>query len=231
VTGRQRREDLAHGTAAVQLAVALRVAREERGMSRATLADQAGVSLATLAKLEQQRTADPSPFTVSAVAQVLGCDLQELAEAAGVRSRRPAVVTAVSIGYEGRDQGSLISELRCRGVEVLADVRLNAVSRRPGFSKNGLRAALSEAGIEYRHYRALGNPQDNRAPFRAGRLALGCEVFTRRLEEPTGMAEFADLAETARHRITAVFCVERDERHCHRQVILGRLLSGGGVPV
>jgi transcriptional regulator with XRE-family HTH domain len=216
VTGRQRRDDQPHARAAVHLAGTLRIRREERGLSRATLAEMAGVSAATLAKLEQHQTTDPSFFTIAALADALDYDLQQLADTA--RSALP--VTAVSIGYEGRDQESLIDELVHRGVEVLADVRLNAVSRRPGFSKNRLRTALQEAGIEYRHYRALGNPQDNRAPFRTGHAAAGRAVFERLLRQPAAAAELTELTQTARYKTTAVFCVELNPQQCHRQVIV-----------
>ena len=69
-------------------------------------------------------------------------------------------VTIVSVGYQGRSVGELIDVLRQGGVEVLVDVRLNPISRKPGFSKNPLSQALAEAGIGYRHERELGNPRE-----------------------------------------------------------------------
>ena len=53
-------------------------------------------------------------------------------------------------------------------MSVLVDVRLNAVSRKSGFSKKRLTQALKDAGIEYVHEKDLGNPQDNRDSFRNG---------------------------------------------------------------
>ena len=60
-----------------------------------------------------------------------------------------------SVGYEGRDLDEFVRLLRAHGVTVLLDVRLNAISRKPGFSKTRLTAALADAGIRYRHARAL----------------------------------------------------------------------------
>ena len=74
----------------------------------------------------------------------------------------------VSVGYEGRSVDELIAVLRRYDVSLLVDVRLNAISRRPGFSKRALAEALHAAGIEYRHAPELGNPKENRAAFRAG---------------------------------------------------------------
>jgi len=228
VTGRQRRQVQLQAAAAT-LAEQLRVRRDELGLTRPELADQAGISPATLAKLEQQQTREPGFFIVAALAEVLGLDLQRLAAAAAASRQgaiRPAA-TAVSIGYEGRDQASVLDELVARGVQVLADVRLNAVSRRPGFSKTSLSTALQSVGIEYRHFPGLGNPQDNRAPFRSGRVEQGRAAFGRRLDDPAPAAELAELADVARSQATAVLCVERDERRCHRQVILERMLTSG----
>ena len=46
--------------------------------------------------------------------------------------------TIVSVGYQGRSVNELIDVLRHGDVEVLVDVRLNPISRKPGFSKNPL---------------------------------------------------------------------------------------------
>ena len=76
--------------------------------------------------------------------------------------------TIISIGYERRDLSELIGLLTANGVLTLVDVRLNPISRKRGFSKKALAAALGDAGIDYRHERELGNPKENRDPFRQG---------------------------------------------------------------
>lgn len=231
VTGRTRREAVSHADAAAALAEHIRALREQHGLTRDQLADASGIAAATIAKLEQRQTVDPGFFTVTALARVLDVDLQHLADrtdlAAGGPPTRRRPATAVSIGYEGHEQAALVEDLRQRDVQVVADVRLNAVSRRPGFSKTSLRTALAGAGIDYRHFKALGNPQDNRAPFHRGDPEHGRAVFARLLEDAAPAAELAELAELVRTRKTAVLCVERDENHCHRQVILDRLLTVG----
>ena len=121
-------------------------------------------------------------------------------------------VTIVSVGYQGRSVDELIDVLRQGEVEVLVDVRLNPISRKPGFSKNPLSRALAEAGIGYRHERELGNPRENRDPFHRERY----EALLREV----GLAVYAELMELARSVRIALLCYERLHRECHRSSIL-----------
>ena len=52
----------------------------------------------------------------------------------------------------------------------MIDVRALPLSRRPGFSKSPLKAALAEAGIEYVHLKALGTPQKDGRPRERGAM-------------------------------------------------------------
>jgi hypothetical protein len=74
-----------------------------------------------------------------------------------------------TIGYEGTTVPEFIAALKGAGVERVIDVRALPLSRRPGFSKSALTAALQESGIEYLHLKALGTPAEGRAAARAGR--------------------------------------------------------------
>jgi len=67
-----------------------------------------------------------------------------------------------TIGYQGSTPSDLIDRLLGAGVERVVDVRELPLSRRRGFSKSPLAAALTSAGIRYEHVRALGNPKPNR---------------------------------------------------------------------
>lgn len=131
--------------------------------------------------------------------------------------------TLISIGYEGKTLGDLVVQLLEQDVRVLVDVRLTPLSRKPGLSKTKLTAALRSAGIEYVHHRALGNPKDNRAGFRAGApesLARYREV----LESTAAADALAHVCELLDGGAVALLCFELDHAECHRNIVVDRLL-------
>ena len=67
-----------------------------------------------------------------------------------------------TIGYEGADPERFLAALKGAGVEVLADVRAVAMSRKRGFAKTALREGLESEGLGYRHFMALGTPKPGR---------------------------------------------------------------------
>jgi uncharacterized protein (DUF488 family) len=124
-----------------------------------------------------------------------------------------------SIGYEGLTVGEFIERLVDAGVNAVVDVRLNPVSRKPGFSYRQLRDSLHAAGLDYIHERDLGNPPRNRAAFHdadhdAGRARM------RSILTDVGGEALARLVDLASERRVAVLCLERDVARCHRSVVL-----------
>src|SRR5215470_19086276 len=67
-----------------------------------------------------------------------------------------------TIGYEKALLKDVIATLVSAGVANLIDVRDRPISRRPGFSKRQLAAAVEEAGMRYFHLAALGTPPEGR---------------------------------------------------------------------
>ena len=115
------------------------------------------------------------------------------------------------------------------------DVRLNAISRKRGFSKTALSLGLEANGITYLHLPALGNPRDNRGGYGEshGHAAdTARRVFRERLGGDAARMAMDTLVEVAQRQRVAVLCFESNERHCHRQQVieaaverLGSLLS------
>lgn len=130
--------------------------------------------------------------------------------------------TVLGVGYEGQTLDAFISKMRLRGIQTLVDVRLNAISRKRGFSKTALSAALRAAGIEYVHMPELGNRRDNRDGYAttdttAARTAR--DRFRDELTSERATSALEQLASLARERTIALFCFEADENHCHRQQV------------
>lgn len=125
-----------------------------------------------------------------------------------------------TIGYEGATVPEFIAALKSAGVERAIDVRALPLSRRPGFSKSGLKAALEEAEIEYLHLKALGTPADGRAAARAARHADLERIYAGQLELPEAIAQGALMLELAREQLSALLCMEREPAHCHRTLLL-----------
>lgn len=125
-----------------------------------------------------------------------------------------------TIGYEATTVPEFVAALRKGGVQRVIDVRALPLSRRPGFSKTPLRAALGEAGIEYVHLKALGTPAEGRAAARAGRHADLERIYAGQLELPEAMAQSAQMLDLASEKPSALLCMEREPAHCHRTLLL-----------
>lgn len=129
----------------------------------------------------------------------------------------------IGVGYESLAVEDLISRLRSEGVDVVVDVRLNAISRKRGYSKRALQSALTDAGIRYLHDRRLGNPRENRPGYAQTNSPAGAEArsrFRERLGSTDGAQAIAELADLITTHTVAVLCFEADEQHCHREQVI-----------
>lgn len=107
-----------------------------------------------------------------------------------VRSPHPLF----TIGYEQAKPAAVLDELARAKIDTLVDVRAVAASRRPGFSKRQLAAAVDEAGIAYIHLQKLGTPAEGRQAARAGdRITLErvFEMHIKKLEPQAALEELA----------------------------------------
>ena len=134
-----------------------------------------------------------------------------------------------TIGYEGATVGEFLAALTKAGVKRVIDVRALPLSRRPGFSKTPLSAALGEAGIEYIHLKALGTPSAGRTAARAGRHEEMARIYAGQLELPEAIAQSALMLALAGEEPTALLCMERDPTHCHRTLLLNAVASDAEV--
>lgn len=124
-----------------------------------------------------------------------------------------------TIGYENATPPRLVAALLQAGVTTVVDVRALANSRRPGFAKRALTAALAEAGIGYEHVRALGTPPAGREAVRTGKPEMMRRIFAAHLAGTEPQAALGALAARARREPVCVLCLEADPHHCHRTLV------------
>ena len=140
------------------------------------------------------------------------------------------VTTIWTIGYEEVGVPDFVAALKTAKIKTLIDVRDVANSRRAGFSKKSLAAALGEAGIAYVHMKALGTPKAGREAARRGDVATMQAIMEAKLDDPESQMALAEAAEIAGKAPTALMCLEHDWRVCDRSLVARRLEAFGIKP-
>lgn len=139
------------------------------------------------------------------------------------------MTTLFTIGYEGADLPAFLSTLEEAGVRNVADIRDVPVSRKKGFSKNKLAAALDEIGISYLHLKQLGDPKEGREAMRRGDREAFLAVFHEHIDCDGARLALSQLAEEVAKSETVLLCYERDPKHCHRTIVAAMLHDKGQV--
>jgi len=128
--------------------------------------------------------------------------------------------TLFTIGYEKAKPDAVLSELKRAKIDLLVDTRAVAASRRPGFSKRQLAAALDEAGIAYIHLQKLGTPAQGRQAARAGDFEALWRIYdkhSKTAEAQDALGELLALIKSGKR--VCLLCYERDPNECHRSRI------------
>jgi uncharacterized protein (DUF488 family) len=134
-------------------------------------------------------------------------------------------------GYAGRSPELFLETLRGNSIDVVVDIRQNPVSRKKGFSRNGLSDYLRRNGIEYRHVRELGVPSHLRNSLRNGDFALA-DYFSEFREYLQGQAAALDqLYASAKKERCCLLCVEERSEECHRSIVASEVAARNGRTV
>lgn len=132
-----------------------------------------------------------------------------------------------TIGYESASVDQLIDTLLNLRIEVLADVRELPLSRKKGLSKNNLKERLAEAGIEYTHYKQLGDPKAGRVAAKAGDFVTFRRVFYAHMAQEKTITAVAELLKVASSKLTCMMCFEKCATNCHRSIIADEAVIAG----
>ena len=124
-----------------------------------------------------------------------------------------------TIGYEKALLKDVISTLAAARVATLIDVRDRPISRRPGFSKRQLAAAIEDAGMRYVHLQPLGTPPEGRLAARRREWDRFWGIVEEKLARPEAELDLYRAAEIAETAPSCLLCYEADWRVCHRRRI------------
>jgi uncharacterized protein (DUF488 family) len=131
-----------------------------------------------------------------------------------------------TIGHSNHDFPAWLALLRQHDIEVVVDVRSSPYSKYvPQFDKELMQHSLEEAGIRYLFLGAeLGGRPANPAYYDA----KGRVLYSRLHDDALFQAAITRLeAGMARFRV-ALVCGEEDPAHCHRRLLIGRVLTERG---
>jgi|SRR5690606_32700717 len=140
-------------------------------------------------------------------------------------------LTIWTIGHSTRTIEEFIALLAKNCIELLADIRRHAGSRKyPQFNPEPLRASLAAAGIEYTRIEALGgrrktHPDSHNTVWKNTSFRAYAD-YMETAEFSHGIAELVSLA--ARKR-TAIMCAEAVWWRCHRSLVADQLKAKGAT--
>ena len=136
--------------------------------------------------------------------------------------------TLFTIGHSNLDIDSVKSALREYGIDAVVDVRSQPYSKfSPQFNKNDLAASLKDSNIAYAFMgRELGGRPDNRAYYDAE----GYVRYDLWSQDEAFQEGIRRLLKGAAERRIALLCSEEDPAHCHRHLLIARVLNEGGFP-
>jgi uncharacterized protein (DUF488 family) len=122
-----------------------------------------------------------------------------------------------TIGYEKSRLDDLVGTLAAAGVATLIDIRDRPISRRPGFSKRQLAAAIEDAGMRYVHLQPLGTPPEGRLAGRRREWDRFWAIVDEKLARPEVEPALQQAAEIAQGSPSCLLCYEADWQVCHRR--------------
>jgi uncharacterized protein (DUF488 family) len=137
-----------------------------------------------------------------------------------------------TVGYEQAKPASVLGELKRAKIELLVDTRAVAASRRPGFSKRQLAAALDDEGIAYIHLQKLGTPAEGRAAARGGDTDTLWRIYDKHIKGADAQNELRELITMIKSgKRIALLCYCRDPKTCHRSRIVANVKKKASVKV
>jgi len=139
------------------------------------------------------------------------------------------MLTFYTIGHSSHTPEHFVGLLRQQRIQVVADTRSAPYSRyTPQFDREALRDLLAGAGVKYLYLGDAvgGRPKDESCYDAEGRVLYG---------RVAGQREFREAVERLQRGAdefrVALLCSEEDPAHCHRRLLIARVLMGEGAEI
>ena len=142
-----------------------------------------------------------------------------------------APTAAYTVGYEGKSVDAFFNGLLEAGIKGICDVRANPISRKYGFAKRSLSEIARRLGVTYYHLPELGIERADRSGLQ------GFDSYQRLLDKyerdvlPRRSSNIHHLATLLQNEPSAILCVEKDVRCCHRGRLAKAVGAASGLPV
>lgn len=131
-----------------------------------------------------------------------------------------------TIGHSNHTFEACLELIRTHRVEVIVDTRSSPYSKYvPHFDKEPLQRSLEAAGIRYLY---LGEELGGRPSNPAHYDATGRVLYGRLQEEPRFQSAIQRLEGGFERYRVALLCGEENPAHCHRRLLVGRVLTERG---
>jgi uncharacterized protein (DUF488 family) len=132
-----------------------------------------------------------------------------------------------TIGHSSHTPEHFIELLQRHGIEVLVDVRSAPYSRySPHFDREPLRDLVTAAAIKYLY---LGDAIGGRPKDESHYDLDGHARYAKVAESPDFLDGIRRLERGADGFRVAIMCSEEDPAHCHRRLLIGRVLIARGA--
>lgn len=134
-----------------------------------------------------------------------------------------------TIGHSNHELQKLIDLLKSNEIEVLVDIRSNPYSKfAPQFNKDDFKKAIQATGIKYLFLgKELGGKPEDPEFYDPD----GFVLYSRLAESPPFLGGIERLMNGIRNYRVVLMCSEENPAHCHRRLLIGRVLSEEGLQV
>jgi len=134
-----------------------------------------------------------------------------------------------TIGHSNLDMETFIKLLKDNAIKVLVDVRSNPYSRFASqFNKDNVQKAIQANGMKYLF---LGKELGGQPKDQEFYDSEGYVLYSRIAESPLFAEGIERLIKGINTYRVAIMCSEENPVHCHRRLLVGRVLADHGVNI